>query len=869
MKELAAERAAAREAVSHLHLTPVLFEMGARPHPPRELYRAYLDQSHIFIGIYGAEYGWVAPGMEVSGLEDELLLAADRPRLLYVKSVPERDPRLQAMLDRITEQGSSSYQRFSTPDQLRDLIENDLAVIVSERFAAPARTPGLSLAPPPSAVAPAIGRDGDIEAIEDLLSTGDARLVTLSGPGGIGKTRLALAVAERLRNTFAGGVAYVPLAGVTNPSLVAPEIAARLGIHDSGERPIMQTLVENIGGRDLLLVLDNFERLVDGAGTVSELLASSPRLKVLVTSRRLLHIYGEHDYPVLPLEVPAGDARANLGPAVELFVQRAAWAHPGFELTRENAPVIVEICRRLDGIPLAIELAAARMRVLTPEALRDRLSRSLDVLSAGPRDLPERQQTMRSAIGWSYDLLEDWEKDLFAKASVFSGGFSVDAAEIVCACPDLPDGDLLSALASLAEHSLISLAHGAIDAPRFHMLEVVRDYALERLREAGLEAELRARHVRYFAGVVDQAESIFYIEGGERWMPRIEAEQDNLRAALEWTLIAPGDSGADPDHPIVNVTLAFYWYLAGHLTEGRGWAKRLLEHAARTGDDRDRGNAVLADGCFALWQGELATARRRLEESVDLWRRLGDRTRLAMSLLILGASAVNQGDSQAARDALAESLDIFSSMGMDRNTSVILMHMGNAAAQLGEYDHASKHFEDGLVLSRRWNDTWMLGSLLNNLGEVARCQRDHRSARDHYLEARALFEQQNAASDLSRTIHSLAYCDLRSGDTRSAAIGFRDSLERFERLNNGRGIAECLIGLGAVAAETGDAERGARLIGAGEEMLRTLGATPWPSDQAERELTGETLRRALGDALEEQVQAGATLSREAALVLAR
>lgn len=871
MKELAPERTAARDAVSHLRLTPVLFEMGARPYPPRDLYRAYLEQSHLFIGIYGAEYGWVAPGMEVSGLEDEFLLAGDRPRLIYVKSVPERDPRLQAMLNRITEEGSSSYQRFSTPEELQALIENDLAVILSERFDTPSATDdGVAIPPVPVPLTPAVGRDDDIIALTRILSDDATRLVTLSGPGGIGKTRLALAVAERLQDHFPDGVAFVPLAGVTNAPLIAPEIAARLGIYDSGERAIIDTVSKHLATKRLLLILDNFEHLVEGAGIITELLSAASGVRALVTSRRLLRVYGEREYVVSPLEIPQQSTGSlDLGPAVELFAQRAAWALPGFEITRDNTQAVVEICRRLDGIPLAIELAAARMRVLTPEALLDRLSTGLDVLSSGPRDLPARQQTMRNTIQWSYDLLEPWEKHLFAQVSVFSGGFSTTAAEAVCDCRDIPDGDLLTALASLAEHSLLSLVHGAIDAPRFRMLEVVREFALEKLRADGDEAATRARHVRYFAGMMDDAETVFYRVGGERWMDLVDAEQDNLRAALEWTLSAPGTSAADPDRPIANITLAFYWYLTGHFSEGRDWSGRLLERAARTGDERDLANALLADGCFAMWQGELSTARRQLERCVEIWRRIGRDDQLAMALMVLGASAVNQGDSKLAREVLHEALAFYQKTNMDRNTSVVLMHLGNAAAQLKEYDHAAQHFEEGLALSRKWNDTWMLASLLNNLGEVARCRFDHPAARTHYAEALDLFEQQNAVSDAARIIHNLAYCELRSGDITAATTGFHESLNRFERLNNGRGIGECLIGLAAALAEAGDPVRGARLLGAGSTMLNRLGATLWPADQVEYQTTVDTLRNALGQATYEvDITEGANLTREEALALA-
>jgi predicted ATPase len=873
MKELAAERAAAREAVSRLRLTPVLFEAGARPHPPRELYRAYLDQSDIFIGIYGSEYGWVAPGMDISGLEDEYLLAVTKPRLIYVKSSAERDPRLAEMLGQIAAEGAISYQRFTAAEQLRDLIENDLAVFLSERFTNQPAEPhvGVAARDLPAPVASIIGREADVETLTRLLSGESPRLLTLTGPGGIGKTRLALSAANRLRPMFADGVAYVPLAGVHDHSLVAPTIASDLGVHDPGNRPLIEVFSANIRDKRLLLLIDNFEQVIEAASFISDLLAAAPGLKVLVTSRRPLRLYGESEFPVSPLAVPAASSeQIDESAAVQLFVQRAAWARPGFTLTGENAAVVAEICRRLDGIPLAIELAAARLRFLSPQALLDRLSNRLEALTGGASDLPQRQRTIRDTIGWSYELLESWEKDVFAQVSVFAGGFSLHAAEAVCDVTNVPGGDVLSALTSLVERSLLGLGGVETGQTRFQMLEVIRDFAVERLREAGTETALRSRHAAHFGRVLAEVEQVFCTVGGEEWSARIERDQDNLRAALEWSLIVrPEDYTPDADWPLLNVAMTFYWYLRGSLTEGRQWADRVLESARVSEDKRWLANALKAVGSIAMWQGDLQTSRELLEESVSLSRELGDERSLAMSLMVLGVTAVNQGDTATAGPALEEALPFTRRAGLHRNTAIVLMHLGNVAAQLEDFNLATQRFEEALTVTRPINDAWMLASLLNNLGEVARCQGDHSRARGYYEECHNLFKRQEAAGDATRASHNLAYCDLREAKTDEAAAGFRAALASYERLGIGRGIAECLIGLAGVAAHSGESERGAHLLGAGDAILESLGAQLWPADALEYQRASKTLKHLLGgDTYNDRYRAGAEMSRDEALALA-
>src|SRR6516164_370288 len=438
--ELATERRAVSRAISALRLTPVLFELGARPHPPREVYRAYLAQSDVFIGLYWQRYGQLGPGMQVSGLEDEFELARDLPRLLYVKApAPDREPRLGDLLERIARQ--ASYRPFHTPAELGRLVRDDLAVLLSERFAARPRA-----AESPSSAAPRgprplpvgttslIGREQAIGEVADMLTARPGgRLVTLTGPGGVGKTRLALAVGARLQGRFGAGMVFVPLAAVTDPQLVLPGISRALGADLTGAGSPLQALAEQLGDDTWLVILDNLEQVVEVARDLSELLTRCPGVTIVATSRTVLGLQAEREYPVPPLPLPADPAVVPLeelesSPAVALFVDRARAVRPGFALTEDNAAAVAEICRRLEGLPLAIELAAARTRLLDPDALLGRLAKSLDALGTGAVDLPERQRTLRATVEWSVGLLEDAERSLLETAAVFVDGWTVEAA---------------------------------------------------------------------------------------------------------------------------------------------------------------------------------------------------------------------------------------------------------------------------------------------------------------------------------------------------------------------------------------------------------------------------------------------------------
>src|SRR5690349_18602437 len=510
LHELTAERQAVRDAVTRLRLVPVLFELGARPRPPRPVYRAYLAQSQVFVGIYWQSYGWVGPGEQVSGLEDEYRSSAGLPRLVYVKSpAPERDPRLTQMLAGIRDEAEVSYQHFSDAAELQQQVENDLAVLLSERFELARHGEGAADEAPlagafPVPATPLVGREQETAAVEDLIVQEGVRLVTLTGPGGVGKSRLMVEAARRLGPGFADGARFVALASVSEAGLVAAAIAAGLGLNTSAG-PLIADLESYLRPRRLLLALDNFEQVTGAAPLLAELLGAAPGLVVLATSRTVLRLSGEHEFPVPPLPVPpAGPDRdpADLQryASVSLFAERAHAVAPGFELTSANAGAVAEICRRLDGLPLAIELAAARVRLLPPQALASRLGQRFSVLTGGARDLPERQRTLRNTLGWSYGLLSASEQALFARLGVFAGPFSLPAAEAVCA-PDEGQasrpGQVVDTLGSLVESSLVR-AETRGGEPRFSLLETIREYALERLADGGDWVQAHDRHAAYY-----------------------------------------------------------------------------------------------------------------------------------------------------------------------------------------------------------------------------------------------------------------------------------------------------------------------------------------------------------------------------------
>ena len=628
LRELEPERSAVRGAVERLHLAPVMFELGARPHPPREVYRAYLAQSDVFIGIYGQQYGWIAPGEQISGLEDEYRLAPrEMPKLIYLKRSVDREERLETLLDKVRDDDTASYKAFTDAAELAGLVEADLATLLAERFDASragrahdADGATADLLPTPST--DVVGREADVAALLARIDDDRGpRLITLVGAGGIGKTRLALEVARRARNRF-DRVTFVPLEHVREDRDVLPTIARRLGVRDLGRGSLFEGLAIARQGRRDLILLDNFEQVVSSAPLVTMVLDALPQAKVLVTSRTRLRLRTEQVFDVDPLALPDEPRGADLrevlsAPAVRLFRDRAKAADPAFEVTEDNAREVAGICRALDGVPLAIELAAIRVRALTPAAMLDRLDRALPLLGTGARDVPERQRTIRATVEWSVDLLGAEAQALFTRIGVFTGAFSLDAVEAVASGAPW-SSDLLEAVLELVDGSLLR-RHDHAGVPFYSMLVPVREVATDRFEhDADVDAVRRA-HADHYVRLAVEIEPRLRGATQLAALDRLEAERDNIRSGYRH-LIAIGASETVVD-AVWRVLL--YWWIRNQLPEAKAWMSDVLATGAKL-TDRTRAIALAITGWVSLLQPGAGIDPAAIEESADLFHAAGD-----------------------------------------------------------------------------------------------------------------------------------------------------------------------------------------------------------------------------------------------------
>ena len=660
----------------------------------------------------------------------------------------------------------------------------------------------------PTQATPFLGREREVAEVVSLLRSSDARLVTLTGPGGTGKTRLALQVAAELLDAFPDGVFFVPLAALRDPELVPSAIASALGLRDQAGQTPAQVVRETLAGKRLLLVLDNVEQVAASAPFVGELLAAAPDLEVLATSRLPLRLRAEHEYPVTPLALPpaSGTPPEQLlqYEAVRLFVERAQAVRAGFTLTPDIAPAVAEITRRLDGLPLAIELAAARVRLLPPAALLARLEKRLPLLTGGPRDAPARQQTLRDAIAWSYDLLAADEQVLFRRLSIFAGGFSLEAAEAV-ANPGA-ELDVLDGLDRLSEHSLLRPGAETDGEPRFAMLETIREYGLEQLAQSGEAEATRRAHTEFFLALVEEAEPKLTSPEQLVWLERLETEHDNLLAALSWAVI----SDAQVTLRLV-WGLAWFWYFRGYLREGRAWLERAL---AASGDPGPlHAGAFAAAGRLARHLGDYGGAIALLERSLELARSFQDRRAEALALHELGALAgLAEGD--AAREvALTEaSLALWRELGDSWGTARTLNNLGYEAYLQGDLDRAVSLLDEGVALARAAGDRLVLGYIVDSRGVVAEAQGELERATNLYREALTLAQQVSAPLVEAFALSSLAGMAARQGQPARAArmwgaasalrdaIGTRLPLEEEERFAGPVSAVRELLGEDAFAA---------------------------------------------------------------------
>jgi predicted ATPase/class 3 adenylate cyclase/Tfp pilus assembly protein PilF len=649
-----------------------------------------------------------------------------------------------------------------------------------------------------------VGREREAEEVVALLRRDDVRLLTLTGPGGTGKTRLALQVAAECIDLFADGVFFVPLADVVDPARVTFQIAETLGVTEGGGESLAARLHAFIRARQLVLVLDNFEQVVVAGPAVAQLLAAAPGLKALVTSRAALHLYGEREYPVPTLPLPNPRRLPPLDQlmqfeSVRLFVARAQEVKADFVLTPANAKTVAEICERLDGLPLAIELAAARTKLLTPQALLERLTHSLRILTGGARDLPARQQTLRGAIDWSYTTLDADEQALFARMAVFAGGGTLTAIETICNADGALATDLIDGLSSLADKSLLRQVEVGEGEPRFAMLGTIREYALERLEERGELAALRHARTAYYLALAEEAESYLTGAAQDIWLARLEAEHDNLRVSLRNSLEAGEHETA------VRLVGAFwrFWSIRGYLTEGRRWMERAL---AQAGDAPPPLRAKALDGLGGLLraQGDEVAARARYEEALAIRRAAGHRAGIAHSFSNLAGMARDRGDYDAARAGYAEALAIRRALGDSEAVARTLINLGILAQRQGDDVTARARYEESLAIGRAQGHAQAVAHALTNLGVVAQQQGDYATARTRYEESLAAGRATGDTGTIGFALNNLGAVARQQGDLAAARSFYTQSLTLRRTLGDMRQIAFSLTNLGNVAREEGD-----------------------------------------------------------------
>lgn len=714
----------------------------------------------------------------------------------------------------------------------------------SARAASQKKTPPNNL---PQPLTSFVGRKKEIEEVREALSA--TRLLTLSGIGGMGKTRLALELTAGLLEEYEDGIWLVEMAALASPALVPQSVASALGVRDQPGEPLQTTLSDFLRPRTLLLVLDNCEHLVEAcAALVEALLRACPNLRVLTTSREALGITGETLWRVPSLSLPEAEESLETEAllryeAARLFVERARLSHPDFQLTRQNAQPLAQLCRRLDGIPLALELAAARAKVLSIEQMLVKLDDRFLLLTGGSRTAQPRQQTLRAALDWSYNLLPPAERVLLSRLSVFAGGCSLEAAEAVCAGSEIEAGAMLDLLMHLVDKSLVNFTERGAEG-RYRMLETIRQYAAEKLQESGEESQLSARHGGWFLQLAEEAEQLMWKSASSDWLARLEAEHDNFRAALRWSIErVEVETGLR-----IAGALWRFWEVRGYLNEGRKWMETLLElDAGREASPLVRAKAFSRAGAIARDQGDYSRGIALLEEGLALYREQGDKWGAASALNGLGDASHQQGDYAQATLYWEESLKLFVEIGDKRATAYLLHNLGNLAKEQSSYQRATALHREALPLFQELGDRRAAAYSLFNLGEISMYEGDLERAAALQQESLSIKREIGDKRGMTFSLSTLGDIARFCGDYQTATAFYVESLTLSREIGDKRSLAFCLEGLAETACALGDNEQSARLFGAAETLREAIGAPLPQVKRSDYERCTSALRAALDD----------------------
>jgi len=861
IQELADERIAARKAIAELRLIPVLFEIGARPYPPRDVYQAYLAQSDIFIGIYWNSYGWIAPDMEISGLEDEYQMSHDKVRLIYIKKSDQRQDRLQSMITEISNAGVS-YKMFSDAQELQELIENDLALLLSEQFYKEA-TPHTSASATvfnliPVPYHPLIGREIETAELIELIQVQRSKLVTVLGMGGTGKTRLAIELSQRLLPAFKNGVAFISLASINDDSRLAATIAHQLGLSDSSVQSVKETLISFLSDKQVLLVLDNFEQLAESAELLSDILRRAKDVQMLVTSRKPLYLRAEHIYPLYPLGLPDDDCARTLElamrvPSVALFIQRARSINPRMSLDQANLKAICILCDRLGGLPLALELAAMRTRHMNPVTLLKGMERTLDILSDGARDLPDRQQSFRATVDWSYGLLNEKEKALFRLVSNFQDGWTQEALMAVSA---LSAAECLKFTEQLLDAGLIRLKVDARGGMRYDMLQPIEEYAEDLLAKDPMRSEIEERFRSYYVQLCAGINPLRLTpDQHKEWVTRVAQDYENFRQAFRYAIALDRKAEACS---LIN-TLSLYWMRDGYQNEGLRW---IMESNLRIPDNwkslpkaevLQYAITMLISGAFKFFPADFINSRQDLQKGKEMFEWLGYHAGDARCCTYLGLVALSTGDIQGMQ-YFKEGIE--KGKAGDDIYSVLLSSTFEAEvlSLQHQYQVAITRVEGAEKILSDYTNQWSGGVVLDDVsgtvflvkGNVYSSQGEFTLAKQAYIQSIHNFEQAGMKSVRGFGLMAMGFIYLQEGDFAQARY------YAFKALNESRETGDKIISLlsmrclAALLLLQGNHDMSIRFLDEIDSHADLLRYSSWSADVAHKQYIRKELKTRKG-----------------------